>query len=107
MFACVLLDEVGVKADMIKSYLHWMGDSYCLYLCDTAQINAQHNQALTKTSAKVMELLAYNIDNSLVGEDHKADNSIGEYVEFDGTNLCQLLNVSLCILVFQTTSSRS
>ena len=83
MFACVLLDEAGVKPDMIKSRLRWMGDSYCLYLRDTAKINQQHNKALEKASAEVMALLTNNIDNLLVEEAPEADNSMGEYVEFD------------------------
>jgi len=83
VFACVLLDEAGVKPDMIKSRLRWMGDSYRLYLRDTARINQQHNRALEKASAEVMTLLSNNIDNLLVEEVPEADNSMGEYVEFD------------------------
>jgi len=83
VFACVLLDEEGVKPDMIKSRLCWMGDSYCFYLRNIAKINEQHNQAVTKVSAEVMKLLANNMDNSLVGEEPETDNSMGEYVEFD------------------------
>mgnify|MGYP001062562174 FL=1 len=83
MFACVLLDEAGVKPDMIKSRLRWMGDSYRLYLRDTARINQQHNKALEKASAEVMTLLSNNIDNLLVEEVPEADNSMGEYVDFD------------------------
>ena len=78
-----LLDEAGVKPDMIKSLLRWMGDSYRLYLRDTAKINQQHNKALEKASAEVMTLLSNNIDNLLVEEVPEADNSMGEYVEFD------------------------
>ena len=83
MFACVLLDEARVKPDMIKSRLRWMGDSYRLYLRDTAKINQQHNQALEKASAEVMALLSTNIDNLLVEDAPETDNSMGEYVEFD------------------------
>ena len=54
-----------------------MGDSYRLYLRDTARINQQHNKALEKASA------SNNIDNLLVEEVPEADNSMGEYVEFD------------------------
>jgi len=68
---------------MIESRLRWMSDSYRLYLHNTAQINQQHNQVLTKASAEVMELLAKNMGNSLVGEEPETDNSMGEYVKFD------------------------
>jgi len=50
---------------------------------NTVKINQQHNKALTKASAEVMELLANNIDNLLVEEASETDNSMGEYVEFD------------------------
>jgi len=63
--------------------LRWMGDSYRLYLRDTAKINQQHNKALEKASAEVMALLTSNIDNLIVEEAPETDNSIGEYVEFD------------------------
>jgi hypothetical protein len=36
VWAVVLLDEAGMNPDFIKSQLCWMGDSYRLYLQDTA-----------------------------------------------------------------------
>ena len=60
-----------------------MGDSCRLYLRDTARINQQHKKALENASAEVMVLLSNNIDNLLVEEVPEADNSMGEYVEFD------------------------
>ena len=38
-----------------------MGDSYRSYLRGTAEINKQHNKALTKMSTKVMALLGNNL----------------------------------------------
>jgi len=60
-----------------------MGDSYRLYLHDTAKINQQHNQALEKASAEVMELLANHIDNLPMEEAPETGNSMGEYDKFD------------------------
>ncbi len=36
VWAVLLLDEAGMNPDFIKSWLHWMGESYRLYLRDTA-----------------------------------------------------------------------
>jgi hypothetical protein len=42
----VLIDEAGMNSDFIKSQLCWMGDSYRLYLRDTAVFQAKHVSAL-------------------------------------------------------------
>jgi hypothetical protein len=52
VWACVLLNEAGKLLDYIKERLHWLGDSFRMYLSDTAII--QHQPALQE----VMDLIA-------------------------------------------------
>jgi hypothetical protein len=56
VWACVLLDEVGKFPDYIKKRLHWMGDSFWMYLRDTRVIQDQHREALRALSEEVMDL---------------------------------------------------
>jgi hypothetical protein len=46
VWAIVLLDEAGMNPDFIKSQLRWMGDSYRIYLRDTAVLQTKHILAL-------------------------------------------------------------
>ena len=46
VWACVLLDEVGKSPGYIKKRLHWMGDSFWMFLRDTRIIQDQHCKAL-------------------------------------------------------------
>ena len=41
-----LLDKAVMNSDFIKSRLRWMGDSYRIYLRDTAVLQAKHITAL-------------------------------------------------------------
>jgi hypothetical protein len=58
IWACVLLDEAGKPPDYIKKRLHWQGDSFRMYLRDTAIIQRQHVNALLAALQEVMELIA-------------------------------------------------
>jgi hypothetical protein len=58
VWACVLLDEVGKSPDYIKKRLRWLGDSFRMYLRDTAIIQHQHVDALLAVSQEVMDLIA-------------------------------------------------
>ncbi len=55
-WACVLLDEAGKLPDYIKKRLRWLGDSFRMYLRDTAIIQHQHVDALLAASQEVMDL---------------------------------------------------
>jgi hypothetical protein len=46
VWACVLLDEAGKLPDYIKKRLRWLGDSFMMYLRDTAIIQHQHVDTL-------------------------------------------------------------
>ncbi len=56
VWAVVLLDEAGMTSDFIKSQLHWMGDSYRLYLRDTVVLQAKHVTALEQSSFDFISL---------------------------------------------------
>jgi hypothetical protein len=58
VWACVLLDEAGKLRDYIKKRLRWLGDSFRMYLWDTAIIQHQHVDALLAASQEVMDLIA-------------------------------------------------
>jgi hypothetical protein len=54
--ACVLLDKAGKLPDYIKKRLCWLGDSFKMYLRDTAIIKHQHVDALLAALQEVMDL---------------------------------------------------
>jgi hypothetical protein len=58
VWACVLRDEAGKFPDYIKKRLHWLGDSFRMYLRDTAIIQHQHVDALLAALQEVMDLIA-------------------------------------------------
>jgi hypothetical protein len=57
VWACVLLDEAGKLPDYIKKKLCLLGDSFRMYLRDTAIIQHQHVDALLAASQEVMDLI--------------------------------------------------
>ena len=80
VWACVLLSEAGAKPDFIKARLRWLGDSYQLYLRDTAVINEQHRKALEKSVGVVANmLLSISLNPGSVPE----DTAMGDYTEFE------------------------
>ena len=60
VWAVVLLDEAGMNPDFIKSRLRWMGDSYRLYLWDTAILQTKYITALERSSYDFMTLFGKN-----------------------------------------------
>jgi hypothetical protein len=58
VWVCVLLNEAGKLLDYSKKRLRWPGDSFRMYLRDTAIIQHQHVDALLAASQKVMEIIA-------------------------------------------------
>ncbi len=58
VWACVLLDEAGKLLNYIKKRLCWLGDSFRMYLRDTAIIQHQHVDALLAALQEAMELTA-------------------------------------------------
>jgi hypothetical protein len=58
VWACVLLDEAGKLPDFIKKRLPWLGDSFRIYLRDTASIQHQHVDTLLVALQEVMDLIA-------------------------------------------------
>ena len=60
VWAVILLDEAGMNSVFIKSCLHWMGNSYRLYLRDTGVLQAKHMSALERASNDLMMLFGKN-----------------------------------------------
>jgi hypothetical protein len=58
VWACILLNEAGELPDYIKKRLLWLGDSFRMYLRDTAIIQHQHVDALLAALQEVMDLNA-------------------------------------------------
>ncbi len=58
IWACILLDEAGKLPDYIKKRLYWLGDSFRMYLRDTAIIRHQHVDASLAALQEVMDLIA-------------------------------------------------
>jgi hypothetical protein len=58
VWACVLLNEAGKLPDYIKKRLRWLGDSFRMYLRDTAIIQHQHVDAMLAALQEVMDLIA-------------------------------------------------
>jgi hypothetical protein len=57
VWACILLDK-GKLPDYIKKRLRWLGDSFRMYLRDTAIIQHQHEDTLLAALQEVMVLIA-------------------------------------------------
>ena len=77
VWALVLLDEAGMSPAFMTSRLRWMGDSYKLYLRDTAVLQQKHVTALSKESDEVTRLLGNNRD--ILPDVVPLDNEMGEY----------------------------
>jgi hypothetical protein len=58
VWACVLLDKARKPPDYIKKRLHWLGDSFRMYLRETTIIQHQHVDSLLATLQEVMEQIA-------------------------------------------------
>jgi hypothetical protein len=77
VWATVLLDEARMTPDFIKSCLHWMGDLYRLYLCDTSIQQQQHVDAVNRESDKVMQLSGSN--RNILPNIIEEDDEMGQY----------------------------
>jgi hypothetical protein len=58
VWACILLNEAGKLPDYIKKRLRRLGDSFRMYLRDTAIIQHQHVDALLAALQEVMDLIS-------------------------------------------------
>lgn len=81
VWALVLLDEAGKLPTFMKSRLRWLGDSYRLYLRDTAALTNQHNAALDSASAQMLALLGGNLDT--LPDIVPFDDEMGDFNERD------------------------
>jgi hypothetical protein len=77
VWAIVLLDEAGMNTDFIKSQLRWMGDSYRLYLRDTAVFQHKPITALDKALYKFLTLFGEN--RTALPDVVPLDDNMGQY----------------------------
>ena len=77
VWAVVLLDEAGMNPDFIKSRLRWMGDSYRLYLRDTAILQSKHITALERSSNDFLALFGEN--RTVLPDIVPVDDAMGSY----------------------------
>ena len=77
VWAIVLLDKAGMNPDFIKSWLCWMGDSYRLYLQDTATLQRKHITALDKASEEFVTLFGEN--QMTLPDVVPLDDNMGQY----------------------------
>ncbi len=77
VWALVLLDEAGMTPAFMISCLHWMGESYKLYLHNTSILQHKHIDALSKESDEVIQLLGRNCN--ILPNIVPVDDEMGEY----------------------------
>ena len=82
VWACVLLDEAGKSPEFIKKRLRWMGDSFRMYLRDTATINRQHRQALATASEEASRFITETVLVSMANL-RVADSALPNVVPVD------------------------
>jgi hypothetical protein len=63
VWACVLLDKVGMSPSFIQKRLRWLGDTFKMYLRDTKAIQDKHLTALQSASSDVMALIHTPLDD--------------------------------------------
>ena len=80
VWALVLLSEAGESPDFMKKRLRWEGESYRLYLRDTAAIQDRHRKAVDKASAEVLRLLGQNL--AATPTDTPEEANVGNYISF-------------------------
>ena len=83
VWACILLDELGMSPQFIMSRLRWMGKSFLMYLRDTNVIQDKHLDILRAASQEVIDLLGADTE-ALLSEiatglsNVELDNEMGE-----------------------------
>ena len=53
VWVCVLLDEAGMSPEFIMARLHWMENSFRMYLHDTGIIQDKHRDILRAASQEI------------------------------------------------------
>jgi hypothetical protein len=90
IWACDLLDKEGMSPSLIQKRLHWLVDSFKVYLRDAKAIQGKHLAALHTASANVMALihtppddvvhLKATMSNSNLPSNAVKDNQMGVYI---------------------------
>jgi hypothetical protein len=84
VWACVLLDELGMSPHFIMSRLRWMVNSFRMYLRDTNVIQEKHLDILHAALQELIDLIGANTE-ALISElptgltNVKLDDKMGKY----------------------------
>ncbi len=91
VWACVLLDKVGMSPSFIQKCLPWLGDLFKMYLRDTKAIQDKHLAALQSASSNIMALigtppddivrLTATMNNLNIPNDIVKDDQMGAYID--------------------------
>ena len=84
VWACVLLNKVGMSPDFIKSHLRWMGNSFWMYFRDTGIIQDKQRNILQAVLQEVIDLITGYLVNTPgleVMSMVETDNTMGDYIE--------------------------
>jgi hypothetical protein len=91
VWACVLLDKVGMSPSFIQKPLRWLGDLFKMYLRDTEAIQDKHLAALQLASSDIMALIRTPLDDVVhltatmsdlnVPSDIVKDDQMGVYID--------------------------
>jgi hypothetical protein len=91
VWACVLLDKVGMSPPFIQKRLRWLRDSFKMYLHYTKAIQDKHLAVLHSASTNVMALIHTPLDNVVhptatmsnlsVPSDVVEDDRMGVYID--------------------------
>ena len=82
VWACVLLDKAGKSPHYTRTHLHWMRDSFHLYLHDTQVIQDIHHEALQSSLQEIIDRLEAqpeDIRRRTMMSDVIPDDNMGEY----------------------------
>jgi hypothetical protein len=83
-WACVLLNKSVMSPEFIMARLHWMRNSFRMYLRDTGIIQDKHRDVLRAASQEIIDLIAGSSANipDLVGlSEVDVDNTMGDYID--------------------------
>ena len=82
VWACVLLSEAGKNGDYIRIRLRWASESYRIYLRDTLNSAAQHNETLGDNAGNII----FKLDEMHLPEEDdelQEDETMGNFIDIE------------------------
>ncbi len=84
VWACVFLDKPGKSPGYIRKRLHWMGNSFWMYLCNKRIIQDAHHKAIQASNQEILTLQhaqPTNIMQNKLMSEGTADADMGKYYD--------------------------